>query len=113
MAHWAELDDDNIVLRVLVTDNNDQNGDEGYRWLVDNLDGHWVKTSYNARIRKNFAGRGYFFDEERDAFIPPQPFPSWLLDEDTCRWEPPIPVPAEGGPYVWNEDSVDWIEING
>jgi hypothetical protein len=84
MAHWAELDENNIVLRVTVGDNNEP--DEGYNWLIQNLGGRWVKTSYNATIRKNFAGVGFTYDEERDAFIPPKPEGDWLLDEDTCSW---------------------------
>lgn len=118
MAHWAELDETNTVLRVLVGDNNDPNGDEGYQWLIDNLGGTWVKTSYNAvggkrrdpitnqiteepGFRKNYAGIGFIYDAERDAFIPPMPpneMPdrdnpgetievSWILDEDTCLWK--------------------------
>lgn len=88
MAHFAEIDENNIVLRVLVTDNNDPNGDEGYQWLIDNLGGTWVKTSYNARIRKNYAGIGFTYDKDRDAFIPPMPDGiGWVLNEDTCRWE--------------------------
>ena len=71
MAHFAELDDDNIVIRVLVTDTDDPNGDEGYQWLVDNLGGTWVKTSYNGNIRENYAGVGYSYDEELDIFTPP------------------------------------------
>lgn len=72
MAHWAELDKDNKVIRVLVGDNNDPAGDEGYQWLIDNLGGKWIKTSYNAKIRYNFAGEGYLYDEIADAFIPPK-----------------------------------------
>lgn len=87
MAHWAELDDNNKVLRVTVGDNNDPAGDEGYSWLINNLGGKWVKTSYNAKIRKNFAGIGYTYDEQRDAFIPPKPEGDWILDEDTCQWK--------------------------
>jgi len=88
MAHWAELDSNNIVLRVLVGDNNDPNGDEGYQWLIDNLGGTWVKTSYNGNIRKNFAGIGFSYDQNRDAFIAPQPDGvGWTLNEQTCRWE--------------------------
>jgi hypothetical protein len=88
MSHWAEIDNTNIVLRVLVGDNNDPNGDEGYQWLLDNLGGTWVKTSYNANIRKNFAGIGYLYDPIRDAFIPPKPTEGeWTLNEDTCLWE--------------------------
>ena len=73
MSHWAELDESNKVLRVLVGDNNDPNGDEGYQWLLDNLGGTWVKTSYNKSIRFNFAGVGYTYDPIDDAFIPPMP----------------------------------------
>ena len=101
MAHWAEVDDNNIVLRVTVGDNNEP--DEGYQWLLDNLGGTWIKTSYNGNIRKNFAGTGYTYDEVRDAFIPPKPsnsitfpngdthtFNGWQLNEDTCLWEETI-----------------------
>ena len=87
MAHFAEINEDNIVVRVLVTDNNDPNGDEGYQWLIDNLGGTWIKTSYNGNIRKNFAGIGYSYDSVRDAFIPPKPEGEWILNEDTCIWE--------------------------
>lgn len=86
MAHWAEIDDNNIVLRVTVGSNDDP--DEGYGWLMENLGGRWVKTSYNATIRKNFAGIGYTYDEARDAFIPPKPIEGeWVLNEETCQWE--------------------------
>ena len=88
MAHWAEVDQNNIVLRVTVGDNNDPAGDEGYQWLIDNLGGTWIKTSYNGNIRKNFAGIGYSYDQTRDAFIPPKPEEgNWVLNEDTCLWE--------------------------
>jgi hypothetical protein len=89
MSHWAEIDKNNTVLRVLVGDNNDPAGDEGYQWLLDNLGGTWVKTSYNGNIRKNYAGIGYSYDEDRDAFIAPKPdcHPDLVtLDEETCRW---------------------------
>jgi len=89
MSHWAEVDGDNTVLRVLVGDNNDPAGDEGYQWLIDNLGGTWIKTSYNGNIRKNYAGIGYKYDSERDAFIAPKPecHPDLVtLDEETCRW---------------------------
>ncbi len=108
MAHWAEIDANNIVLRVTVGDNNDP--DEGYQWLIDNLGGTWVKTSYNATIRKNFAGVGFTYDATRDAFIPPKPFVSWVLDEATCRWEAPTPYPADGKIYEWDEATVSWVE---
>jgi hypothetical protein len=128
MAHWAELDENNVVTRVLVGDNNDPAGDEGYQWLLDNLGGTWVKTSYNAvggkrrnpetgemtndaGFRKNYAGIGYTFDAGRDAFIPPKPFNSWNLNEDTCLWEAPTPYPADGKMYRWDEDTTAWVEV--
>jgi hypothetical protein len=84
MSHWAELDKDNKVIRVTVGDNNDP--DEGYQWLMDNLGGTWVKTSYNAKIRKNFAGVGYSYDESLDAFIAPKCHAVAILNEATCQW---------------------------
>jgi len=87
MSHWAEIDENSIVVRVLVGDNNDPNGDEGYQWLIDNLGGTWVKTSYNGNIRKNFAVIGFTYDKERDAFVPPKPDGiGWVFNEETCRW---------------------------
>jgi hypothetical protein len=106
MSHWAEIDENNIVLRVTVGDNNDP--DEGYQWLIDNLGGTWIKTSYNGNIRKNYAGVGYYYDEDKDAFISPQPFNSWALNEETCKWEPPTPYPTDGGAYKWVEDDLNW-----
>lgn len=111
MAHWAEIDENNIVLRVTVGDNDDPNGDEGYQWLLDNLGGNWVKTSYNATIRKNFAGIDYTYDADRDAFIPPKTFDSWVLDEETCQWVPPIPRPDDGKRYYWDEPATSWVII--
>ena len=84
MSHWAELDANNIVLRVTVGDNNEP--DEGYQWLLDNLGGTWVQTSYNKRIRKNFAGIGFTYDAVRDAFIAPEPNNATGFDENTCQW---------------------------
>lgn len=86
MAHWAEIDENNIVLRVLVGDNNDPAGDEGYQWLIDNLGGRWIQTSYNGNFRKNFAGIGYTYDVTRDAFIPPKPDGNWELNEEILTW---------------------------
>lgn len=114
MAHWAELDENNVVLRVLVGDNDDPNGDEGYQWLLDNLGGTWVQTSYNASLngfRKNYAGIGFTYDEERDAFIPAKPFISWVLNEETCRWDAPVPQPTDGAVYTWNEITLSWDKI--
>jgi hypothetical protein len=89
MAHWAEIDENSIVLRVTVGDNNEP--DECYQWLIDNIGGTWIKTSYNGNIRKNFAGIGYLYDPIRDAFIPPKPDDvdgiEFILNDDTCLWE--------------------------
>ena len=104
MAHFAELDENKIVLRVLVTDNNATN--EGYDWLVENLGGVWVQTSYNNNFRKKFALIGDTYNSDLDAFISPQPYPSWLLDPETATWQPPIPQPE--GMYVWNEEILNW-----
>ena len=109
MSHWAELDNNNKVIRVLVGDNNDPAGDEGYQWLIDNLGGTWVKTSYNAKIRYNFAGIGFTYDSGRDAFIPPKPFASWTLNEETCLWDAPVVYPNDGQRYVWDETALNWV----
>jgi hypothetical protein len=87
MAHWAELDDNNVVLRVLVGDNNDPAGDEGYSWLINNLGGRWVQTSYNGNFRKNYAGKLWTYDEESDAFIPPKCHDIATLNLETCLWD--------------------------
>ena len=87
MSHWAEIDNNNKVIRVTVGDNNDPAGDEGYQWLIDNLGGTWIKTSYNGNIRKNYAGIGYTYDATRDAFIPTKCHNEATLNEDTCRWD--------------------------
>lgn len=94
VSHWAEIDDTNTVIRVLVGDNNDPAGDEGYQWLLDNLGGTWVKTSYNGTIRKNYAGIGFTYDSDRDAFIAPRPEKAIGLNEETCQWI----VPNEATP---------------
>ena len=111
MAHFAEIDENGVVLQVLVVP--DEQEHRGHEFLsVDlGLGGTWVQTSYNARIRKNYAGIGYTFDAERDAFIAPQPFASWILNEDTCHWEAPVPYPTDGVMYAWNEETTDWEAI--
>jgi len=126
MSHWAELNQNNIVVRVVVGNNNHE--DEGYSWLVENLGGTWVKTSYNATFgkrrnpetnevtnepgfRKNFAAIGYKYDEVLDAFIPPKPFNSWILNEETCQWEPPYSNPEDGRGYFWVEEDLNWQPI--
>ena len=109
MAHWAEIDENNIVLRVTVGDNNDPNGDEGHQWLVENLGGTWIKTSFNANIRKRFAGVGDTYDAELDAFIEPSPFASWVLDRETCQWQAPVAYPSDGFTYYWDEEATSWV----
>jgi hypothetical protein len=122
MAHFAEIDKNNIVTRVLVV--GDDQEDRGQEFLSDDLGlgGTWIKTSYNTRggvhalggtpFRKNYAGIGYFYNETLDAFIPPKPFPSWLLNEETCFWNAPVEVPIEEGKrFTWNEESISWVEI--
>jgi hypothetical protein len=105
MSHWAEIDENNIVLRVLVGNNSEP--DEGEAFM-NSLGGTWVKTSYNGNIRKNYAGIGMSYDAERDAFIAPQPYASWILNEETCRWEAPVAYPTDGIMYVWDEETTDW-----
>lgn len=108
MSHFAEIDADNKVIRVLVGDNSMPN--EGYDWFVENLGGTWIQTSYNNKIRFNFAGVGYTYDSVRDAFIAPKPYPSWLLNEITCQWQAPSPIPTNDKHYEWDEASLSWIE---
>lgn len=109
MSHWAEIDENNIVIRVTVGDNNDPNGDEGYQWLLNNLGGTWIKTSYNSKIRGTYAGIGYSYNEEEDIFITPQPYPSW--HRVGSFWQAPTPMPEDGKRYTWDEESLSWIEI--
>lgn len=108
MAHWAELDENNLVTRVIVTDNNDPAGDEGYSWIMDNLGGTWVQTSYNNNFRKQFAGVGFTYDADADVFIAIQPYPSWTLDSDH-NWVAPVPMPD--GNYRWDEKSLSWVAL--
>jgi hypothetical protein len=118
MAHFAQLDENNVVLQVIVVGNDDckdENGNEseaiGVVFCQNLLGGNWKQTSYNANIRKNYAGIGYTYDSGRDAFIPENPFASWVLNEDTCRWESPVPMPADGKNYFWDESTISWIEV--
>lgn len=117
MAHFAELDANNIVLRVIVVHNNElmDNGQEseakGIAFCQSLFGGNWIQTSYNANIRKNYAGIGYTYDPTRDAFIPPKPFASWLLNEDTCQWQAPVPMPQDGKKYSWDEATLSWKEM--
>lgn len=110
MANAAEIDQDGIVLRVLVVNDKEEHRIQDHLALDLGLGGTWVQTSYNASIRKNYAGPGFKYDAERDAFIPPKPFQSWILNEDTCNWESPVQYPSDGKLYAWDEDTTSWIE---
>ena len=117
MAHYAEIGLNNTVLRVIVVHNNElmDNGQEseskGAEFCRNLFGGTWVQTSYNGTFRKNFAGQGYTYDSERDAFIPPKPFASWVLNETTCLWEAPTAMPDDGKRYKWDEPTTSWVEI--
>ena len=120
MSHFAEIDGEGTVLRVLVV--ADDKESRGQEFLADDLGlgGTWKKTSYNTAggvhsnggtpFRKNFAGIGYKYDTEKDAFIPPKPFTSWILDEETCLWNAPTPMPTDDKMYVWDEPTTSWKE---
>jgi hypothetical protein len=115
MAHFAEIGLNNVVQQVIVVHNNellDENGVEqeskGAAFCRNLLGGTWVQTSYNGSFRKNFAGSGYTYDTERDAFIPPKPFNSWVLDEETCQWNAPTPIPDNENMYTWNDETTSW-----
>lgn len=107
MAHWAELDDNNIVLRVTVGSNDDP--DEGYAWLMHNLGGRWVKTSYNGNIRGRFAGIGYTYDETLDEFLPPCPHFGWSWNSQASEWKAPIPMPTTPGLWEWSDEEQTWV----
>jgi hypothetical protein len=118
MAHFAEMGLNNTVQRVIVVNNTellDGNGVEqeakGQEFCRNLFGGTWIQTSYNRQFRKNFAGVGYTYDQTRDAFIPPKPYQSWVLEEQTCVWVAPAPAPDDGKAYQWDEDSVSWVEI--
>ena len=105
MSHWAEIDSNNKVIRVLVGDNNDPVGDEGYQWLIDNLGGTWIKTSYNSNIRGIYAGIGYTYNPDEDIFVIPQPYPSWI--RSGSFWDAPTPMPLKGK-WIWDEQNLTW-----
>jgi hypothetical protein len=118
MAHFAELDENNIVKQVIVVDNNellDENGNEseakGVAFCQSLFGGNWVQTSYNGNVRKNYAGIGYLYDEESKAFIQPQPFESWVLNRDIYLWEAPVPRPVDENSYEWDEASLSWVQV--
>jgi hypothetical protein len=123
MSHYAKVLN-GMVVQVIVAE------PDFFQTFIDTTPGEWIQTSYNTRggihykpdsnepsadqtkaLRKNYAGIGYTYDQERDAFIPPNPYPSWGLNEDTCLWDPPIPYPDDGKYYHWNENEQNWIEV--
>ena len=121
MAHYAFLDENNVVTEVIVGKNE---GEDNTDWEVHygNFRGQTCKrTSYNTQggvhstggtpYRKNYAGIGYTYDAQRDAFIPPKPFESWTLDEETCLWNPPVAMPTDGGFYTWDEENQAWVAV--
>ena len=123
MAHFAKLDDNNVVTEVHVVanrDTSDANGVEkeyiGQAFLEKLFGGTWKQTSYNGNIRKNYAGIGYTYNADIDAFVPPKPFASWTLNNDTAQWEAPTPMPADAGTgeppkmYSWDEATTSWVE---
>ena len=119
MASFAKLGLNNKVIEVLSVHNNELLDSKGVEQEVNGIDfltkltGYplWKQTSYNHNIRKNHAGIGDTYDEDRDAFISPKPFNSWVLNEDTCRWEPPVTYQNDGKKYIWNEDKKTWDEV--
>lgn len=122
MAHFAQLNENNVVTNVIVVGDKDCLGKDGteseqvginFCQSIFGPDTRWVQTSINNRIRKNYAGIGFTYDAQRDAFIPPSPFSSWVLDEQTCLWEAPVPKPpdTETTVYVWDEELVQWAAI--
>ena len=111
MAHFAKIGVGNIVEKVEVVSNNIATTEQAGVDFLNNLYGTrdvWKQTSYNANFRKNYAGIGYEYDQTRNAFIPPQPYPSWTLNEKTCRWEAPVAYPTDGQNYRWNETNETW-----
>ena len=115
MAHFAEINSNNEVLRVIVVNNTellDSFGKEqeqiGIGFCKTLFGGIWIQTSYNSKFRKNYAGVGFTYNNTLDAFIPPKPFSSWTLNEDTCQWIPPISYPDDGNIYFWDEASQNW-----
>jgi hypothetical protein len=120
MAHFAQLNTNNIIISVIVVHNNellDQNGNEVEQKGIDfckslfGQDTQWIQTSYNGNFRKNYAGIGYIYDATNDVFYAPQPYPSWILNNTTWLWEAPVSYPTDGKRYKWNESTLSWVEI--
>lgn len=115
MAHFAELDNNDVVLRVIVVSNADTSTPDGTE--VESIGvafcqrlfgGNWKQTSYNGNFRKRYAGIGYTYNSQLDAFIPPKPYPSWVLNNTTADWEAPVPYPTDGKVYFWDEGTLSW-----
>ena len=123
MAHYAFLDANNIVTEVIVGKNEGEDGVDWEQWYGEFRGQVCKRTSYNTvggihnnggtPFRKNYAGIGYTYDLQRDAFIPPKPYESWVLNEGSCLWEPPVAMPTDGQMYTWDEDTTSWIAQNG
>jgi hypothetical protein len=119
MAHFAQLNESNVVTQVIVVHNNELMHDgveqeaKGVAFCQSlfGAQTNWKQTSYNGNMRKNYAGIGYTYDANRDAFIPPQPYASWVLDEATCQWNAPVARPQDDKQYRWDEPTVSWIEV--
>ena len=118
MAHFAELDANNVVINVIVVANEDtatsdgiENEDIGIAFCQKLLGGNWKQTSYNNKMRVRYAGIGYTYDPALDAFITPKPYPSWTLDTTTADWVAPIPMPNDGNKYFWDEGTQSWVEV--
>jgi hypothetical protein len=118
MAHFAELDENNVVLQVIVVNNSellDANGQEqealGIAFCQSLFGGTWVQTSYSGSFRTRFAGQRYTYDQYHDAFVEPKPFASWIFNGNSLDWHPPIPYPEDGNLYLWDENSVSWEAV--
>jgi len=119
MSHFAELDENNVVKRVIVVadkDTADANGNEvesiGVAFCQKLFGGNWKQTSYNGNIRKNYAGIGYAYHADIDAFVAPKPYPSWTLDAN-AQWQAPVPMPTDGEMYSWDEAAQSWVAVEG
>ena len=112
MAHYAFLNENNIVTEVIVGIDETEliEGKDPETWYSEFRGQKCIRTSYNSNIRKNYAGIGFTYDQEKDAFIAPQPFSSWILNNDTCKWEAPISMP-DSGSWYWDEATLAWVEI--
>lgn len=110
MAYFAELDDNNTVIRVLAVSDDQEHRGQEFLAVDLNLGGRWIQTSYNHRIRKQYAGIGFTYNEQADVFVRPQPFPSWTIDQN-FDWQPPVAYPDDGNPYVWDETNQTWVAL--